>query len=88
MKRFVKIWGNRVNLDAIEQMIKPITSDCACIGVDDNITVYLTDENLVQMVKSYLSEKTGLNIRAFSVHLIADIPKKSSGKVDYASLPS
>ncbi len=88
MKRFVKVWGNRVNLDAIEQMIKPIATDCACVGVDDRITVYITEEQKIQKVKSYLSEKTGLNIQAFCIKVIREIPKKVSGKIDYLSLSS
>lgn len=32
MKRFVKIWGNRTNLDTIEQLVKAITPNCACGG--------------------------------------------------------
>lgn len=87
MKRFVKVWGNRVNLDAIEQLIKPITQDCACVGEDDKITVFVTKEELCDKLKSYLAEKTGLNIRAFTVNCINEVPKKSSGKIDYASLP-
>lgn len=85
-KRFVKVWGNRVNLDAIEQLVKPITADCACIGVDDKITIFITESSLSQKVITYLSEKTGLNIRAFNVNTINEIPKKVSGKVDYTSL--
>ena len=86
MKRFVKIWGNRCNLDAIEQLVKPLTTNCACIGEDDNITVFLTDPSLDGEVQKYLSQKTGLNIRAFNVKMIGEIPKKESGKIDYAAL--
>lgn len=86
MKRFVKVWGNRVNLDAIEQLVKPIISDCACTGVDDHIHVYITDKKLEGNIVKYLSEKTGLNIRAFIVNVVSEIPKKMSGKIDYSKL--
>ena len=33
-KRFIKIFGNRINLDEIEQLLKTITLDCACTGND------------------------------------------------------
>lgn len=88
MKRFVKVWGNRVNLDAIEQLVKPVTADCACIGIDDTITVFITNPKLTNIVKTRLSEKTGLNIRAFEIKVIMEIPKKSSGKIDYSKLSS
>lgn len=86
MKRFVKIWGNRCNLDAIEQFVKSITTNCACAGVDDKITVFVTEEGLDIRIKSLLTEKTGLNIRAFTVKVIDYVPKNPSGKVLYSEL--
>lgn len=86
LKRFVKVWGNRVNLDAIEQLVKPFTTSCACVGVDDKITVFLTESSLEKKVIPFLAEKTRLNIRAFDVKLIDFIPTKVSGKIDYAQL--
>ncbi len=85
-KRFVKVWGNRVNLDAIEQLVKPISADCACVGIDDAITVFITVDSLANKVKTLLAEKTGLNIRAFKVKFLPGIPKKPSGKIDYSQL--
>jgi acyl-coenzyme A synthetase/AMP-(fatty) acid ligase len=86
MKRFVKVWGNRCNLDATEQLVKVITANCACVGVDDLITVFVTKEGLEGEVKDLLVEKTGLNPRAFQVKVIAEIPKFESGKLNYPAL--
>lgn len=86
MKRFVKVWGNRCNLDAIEQLVKTITTNCACAGVDDKITVFVTEVGLETQIKNYLTEKTGLNVRAFSVKVIDSIPKNTSGKILYSEL--
>ena len=86
MKRFVKIWGNRTNLDATEQLVKAITTSCACVGVDDKITIFVTEDGLEDKIKNYLIEKTGLNIRAFDVKVIDEIPTKSSGKLDYQAM--
>ena len=88
MKRFVKIWGNRCNLDAIEQLVKSLTTNCACIGEDDKITVFITEPSLADNVKDYLAKKTGFNVRAFDVKVINEIPKKESGKIDYSTLKS
>jgi acyl-coenzyme A synthetase/AMP-(fatty) acid ligase len=86
MKRFVKVWGNRTNLDATEQLVKAITPNCACAGVDDLITVFVTDEGLDERIKALLVEKTGFNHRAFQVRRIEAIPVKPSGKIDYQEL--
>ena len=86
MKRFVKVWGNRTNLDATEQLVKSITPNCACAGVDDLITVFVTEEGLEEQIKALLVEKTGFNPRAFQVKKIDQIPVKTSGKIDYPEL--
>ena len=86
MKRFVKVYGNRVNLDTVEQLIKPLVLSCACIGVDDKITVFLTDKDVEEDVRSLLAKKTGLNPRVFAFQVVGHIPQNSSGKIQYAEL--
>lgn len=86
MKRFVKVWGNRCNLDATEQLVKAITTSCACVGVDDKITIFVTESGLEDKIKEYLVDKTGLNIRAFDVKVVDEIPTLPSGKLDYQTM--
>lgn len=87
LKRFVKIWGNRCNLDSIEQLLKPICPDCACVGNDEKIQVYITDKNLcTESIQKYLSEKTQLNVSAFVIIYIDKIPRSPSGKILYNEL--
>ena len=85
-KRFVKIWGNRCNLDQIEQIIKTITTSCACAGVDDKVTAFVTQEGLDKTIIDLLVSKTGLNPIAFQVKQIDAIPVTPSGKIDYPQL--
>ena len=77
---------NRCNLDAIEQLMKAITTDCACVGVDDQITVFVTQNGLEDDIKNLLVTKTGFNQRVFLVRVVADIPKSNSGKIQYLEL--
>ncbi len=86
MKRFVKVWGNRCNLDATEQLVKAITTSCACVGVDDKITIFVTENGLEEKIKNYLIDTTGLNIRAFDVRVVDIIPTLPSGKLDYQTM--
>lgn len=85
-KRFVKVWGNRCNLDTLEQLVKNITTECACVGVDDKITIFVAETGLESRIKEYLCEKTGFNVRAFEVRVLDRIPTKDSGKIDYQQL--
>ena len=85
-KRFIKIYGNRVNLDAAEQIVKVVTASCACVGIDDKMLIYITDSSKSDQIRNLLSEKTGLNSRAFEVRVISEIPKNTSGKILYSNL--
>ena len=86
LKRFVKIWGNRCNLDQLEQIVKTITISCACVGVDDCVTIFTTQDGVEQEIKSLLTAKTRLNTRAFQVKKIDKIPTTLSGKLDYSAM--
>lgn len=89
-KRFLKIFGSRVNLDEIERMIKAQFNnlDCASAGMDDKMYIFIScvDEFLETRVKKFLSDKTGLNPVAFVVKQIEKIPKNESGKTLYTKL--
>lgn len=87
-KRFLKIFGNRVNLDETERMVKLAFDglDCACGGVDDLMYIFINENNKVDDVRKYLAEKTGLNRVAFKVAVIDEIPRSDSGKIQYSKL--
>ena len=85
-KRFIKLFGNRVNLDETERLLKNVISDCACSGQDDEMVIYITDETKIKDVRSFISQKTGINHQAFNVKYISEIPKNSSGKTIYSKL--
>ena len=88
-KRFLKIFGNRVNLDEIDQLIKAAFDniECASSGVDDHMKVYITDESKCDEIRKWLSETTHLSESAFDVVYIEAIPKNEAGKVLYKDLP-
>ena len=86
LKRFVKIWGNRYNLDAIEQLIKPITSNCACIGNDKRIFICIEDPHYINEITNLMKKQLQLDKTCFLVQVIDSIPKSESGKTQYAAL--
>ena len=86
-KRFLKIYGNRVNLDEIDQLIKgEFEVDAASTGVDDHMYIFVTDEKYTEPVKEFVVNKTKLNMAAFKVLVIDEIPKNDSGKTLYKEL--
>ncbi len=89
-KRFLKIFGNRVNLDEMERMLKAEFQelDCACAGVDDRLYIFVTDLARVTAgsIKQFFTRKTGLNPAAFAIKAVDEIPKNEAGKVQYRKL--
>lgn len=87
-KRFLKIYGNRVNLDEIDRMIKASfqNAEVASSGVDDHMYIFLTDEKIADNVKKFVVNKTNLNPTAFKTIIINEIPKNDAGKVLYKKL--
>ena len=62
--------------------------ECACVGTDEKMTVYLTDERYAMVVKEVLVEKTKLVASAFEIKVIDEIPKNEAGKILYSKLNS
>lgn len=86
-KRFLKIYGNRVNLDEVERLIKgKFETEVASGGVDDHLYLFVTAESMKDAVKQYAVEKTRLNPAAFHVVVIKEIPKNDAGKIQYREL--
>lgn len=85
-KRFLKIFGNRVNLVEVEDLFSKEGYETACVGTDDHMIIYTTSEDL-DRIENYISSKTGLNKTAFKAVHISEIPHNESGKVLYSELP-
>lgn len=88
-KRFLKLFGNRVNLDEVDRMVKSAFPDvdCASTGTDELMKVYITNAEYVNKVESLIEERTHINNRAFTVEVIDKIPRNEAGKTLYKDLP-
>lgn len=84
-KRFLKIFGNRVNLDEVEAILSEFGFMTACVGSDDNMVVFLEKGDANEALQC-LTVKTGLNKTAFRVSRIAALPRNDSGKILYSEL--
>ena len=94
-KRFLKIFGNRVNLDETERLIKNHFTgiDCACGGVDDKMKIYVacSEQNnhsneQILAIRDFVTDKTHLNFAAIEIVPVNAIPKNASGKTLYSEL--
>lgn len=87
-KRFLKLFGLRVSLDQSEKIISENFNgiECACTGDDNQMLIYITQEDLKEEVKKLISEKTGLMAKSFDVRVKNEIPRFESGKINYKAL--
>jgi acyl-CoA synthetase (AMP-forming)/AMP-acid ligase II len=86
-KRFLKIYGNRVNLDEVDRLIKGAFGiEVASAGVDDHMYIFVTDKKYTESVRDFVIGKTKLNPAAFNMVVIDEIPKNDSGKTQYKEL--
>jgi len=85
-KRFLKIAGKRINLDEAEFHLKKDDCDCACLGSDDNLVVYITNKNEETEIRKILIKKLGISSQTFDIRFIEKIPRNESNKVQYSML--
>ncbi len=85
-KRFLKIFGNRINLDEVEHLIRTAGYECACSGADDNLEIYMTNMGEKDNIMHYIIERLKINQEGFSIIYVDKIPRSKSGKVMYSLL--
>ena len=85
-KRFSKIFGNRINLDELEQNIKNLGYDCACVGNDRKIQIFLTNLRHRKYLERYIPKITSIHPSGFIYKKINNIPRSHSGKILYSNL--
>lgn len=88
LKRFVKLFGNRVNLDEVENILgEHFSVICKCAGNDESIVVVSDDfAGQENEVRSFLNEKLKIHNSVIKIKQIDLIPLTSNGKVDYSAI--
>ena len=82
LKRFLKIFGLRIGLDELEQMIRAeFNTDCYCKGNDEKLIVLLTNPQLQEKVPPFIEGKTHLFHQSIEVQLVKEILRNEAGKV-------
>ena len=82
LKRFLKIYGLRIGLDEVENMIKAeYKTDCYCKGDDEKLVVLVTDPKLQEVLPAFIEEKTHLFHQRIEVQVVKEILRNEAGKV-------
>jgi long-chain acyl-CoA synthetase len=85
-KRFLKVYGHRINLDELEELLKTAGFDCACTGEDDHLQVFSTDKNDIEKIKAYMKRNIAINPGGLQIYYIESIPRSEAGKILYSEL--
>ncbi len=90
LKRFLKLFGNRVNLQDIEENLLSEGYAAACAGRDDQLEIYLVRESreAAKKIKKQLIAQLNVTPKAIWIHDIAELPRNDSGKIQYSELNS
>ena len=83
MKRFLKIFGLRIALDEIENLVKSFFSDVdiVCGGSDELLRIYITNQSMIESVRDFVVGKTHLFHKNIEMIYIDAIPRNEAGKV-------
>jgi len=85
--RFLKLFGHRVSLDASERLVADrFATECACTGTDKQMSIFVSERETLEVIPQFLAETTGLPRTVFKARHINQIPRTSSGKVNYREL--
>lgn len=86
-KRFLKLCGYRIGLDECENIIKSAFDiECACVGNDECMNIYVTTEQEHEKIKRYIADKLSINSNTFKIHYIDKLPRNEAGKILYSKL--
>jgi len=90
IKRFLKIYGNRISLDQVESLLSKRGYESVAHGRDDKLTIQVV-ANIEFDTNAFRREIANLikvNFVAITVKTITEIPRLENGKVDYKCLTS
>ena len=89
IKRFIKIFGNRINLDELEQFLKEQTEDTdfACIGLADKDIVVFTNKTIqFERFRKNISDTFKIHKSVLKHEVIGNFPLTTNKKLDYQAL--
>ena len=87
LKRFLKLFGKRFNLDDVENILaRHIASPAACFGNDDLLQVAIEGIDPPDDVREMVCKLFDLPRNAVSVTAVTELPRTVNGKLNYNAL--
>ncbi|MGE6698727.1 AMP-binding protein [Hyphomonas sp. NPDC076900] len=86
LKRFIKLYGLRINLDDLEGRLAQAGYQVYCVGTDETLGIFFEGEIDEEALLDTVVRSWGLRRPDIHVRKLREIPLLPSGKVDYARL--
>ena len=84
--KITKIFGNRIDLDQLETLLKSAGYKVICLGKNNKIFVFTEINYNKTKLLSMLSNLTNLNIKSLELIKIKLFPRTTNKKIDYENL--
>ena len=86
LKRIIKMFGNRVNLDDIDKFLHSQGYQAVCGGVDDLLKIAVVRGGDLEVIKKKVINQYKFDHRAVNIVQVDEIPRSDSGKILYGQL--
>ena len=88
INRFIKVFGNRISLDSVEEIISNMGFECAATGEENMLLIFVENHPslLPESLKTNISNLIGINQKAIEISSISILPRLINGKIDYKAL--
>tara|TARA_Y100001970_G_C14240035_1_gene864322 strand:- start:2407 stop:3828 length:1422 start_codon:yes stop_codon:yes gene_type:complete len=85
-KRMIKLYGERISLDYIEEKLKERNYNVACEGNDDQLFIFFEKKNNTDIDINEISKIINIIPSRLNLKQLEDFPKNESGKILYKNL--
>lgn len=87
-KRFIKIFGLRISLDAVDEILASNGIIAASTGSDDKLCIFIEESQDLKMqdIRHLISSTLKININSIQTRTIDTIPRTPNGKIDSKEL--
>jgi acyl-CoA synthetase (AMP-forming)/AMP-acid ligase II len=86
LKRFIKLFGLRINLDEVERILEgKLNIVVACSGEDDRMVIVVESEEVVKEINEVINSTLKLHHSAYRI-IVETIPRFLNGKINYSQI--
>ncbi|MET1019522.1 MAG: AMP-binding protein [Microterricola sp.] len=86
MNRFVKVYGLRVDLDAVQRLLAEEGFETRTASAGERLLVFVRSERQAQEARTRAAALLGIPVHAVRAYPISEFPCTSSGKPDFGAL--